>query len=388
MANISKLATAKQVHDVVVYGATGYTGQLTCEFLAKLGVPFTASGRNQARLDELVAQWRADGAHCSAVAVPHTQEGLRGLFKHAKVVINISGPFLLLGEAVVEAALASNCHYIDSTGEQEFMLDVKRKFGDRFRGKGLLLSPSVSFLFGPGTMGAELCVESSGIHDIEVIYAPPSLQTMASLQSMWRTVIRDNSSIVRGKLQKIDGIGVIKRKLPDGTQRKAVCIGTSEATYLMDDRRVHNCEVYFASNDLARAVPVFRFWKFLTRFISRDALDRWSDKLIETFKKNPGREEPESGRFVITVTGKGPGGTVEVVMNGTSPYMLTGFLCAVAAQTLLQGKPLATGFASMSKAFGADYLIKRLEEAGTFTTIKRHVAGGAQRPANTRRHAG
>lgn len=377
MATISSLSTAKYTREVVVYGATGYTGQLTCEFLVKLGVPFTAAGRNQAKLDELVAKWRKEGADCTARAAQHTSAGLRELFKDAKVVINISGPFVLLGEAVVDAALACGCHYLDSTGEQGFMLDMRAKYGDRYKAKNLVLSPSTAFLFGLGTLGADVCLESAGINHIEVIYAPPSLQTMASLQSMWRTTIRDNYSIVNGKLNKLPPAEMSKKKLPDGTKRGALRVGTSEQTYLLNDPRVQTCEAWFASDALARAVPIFRFWKFLNSFISMDTLDRWSDKAVATFKRNPEREEPVSGQFVVVTKGTGPGGSVEVVMNGYSPYMLTGYLCAVGAQTLMQGKQLDAGYISLAKAFGTDYMLKRLEEEGTHTTVTRKLTASA-----------
>jgi short subunit dehydrogenase-like uncharacterized protein len=376
MATLSQLPTKPFTHPVVVYGATGYTGQLACEFLGKLGVPFTASGRNQGKLDELAKKWQAQGFECTARATQHTVAGITELLKDAKVIINISGPFMLLGETVIQGALAANCHYLDSTGEQDFMLDMRRLHGAKFKAKNLVLSPSVAFLFGLGTLAADVCLESPGITDLEIVYAPPSLQTMASLQSMWRTTIRDNYSIVKGKLFKLPTADMSKKKLPDGSTRNAMRIGTSEPTFLMDDPRVQNCEAHFASDALARAVPMFRLWKLMNAFISTDTLDRWSDKLVETFKKNPEREEPESGKFVVVTTGTGPGGKVQVVMNGTSPYMLTGFLCAVGAQTLMQGTQHAAGYTSLSKAFGTDYMIKRLEEAGTFTTVHKQVAAG------------
>jgi short subunit dehydrogenase-like uncharacterized protein len=90
---------------VVVYAASGYTGRLACEWLARLGVPFVAAGRNQARLEEVAQQMRALGGDCEARAAEHTPRGLRELFRGAKVVVNISGPFSLLGHAVVDAAL-------------------------------------------------------------------------------------------------------------------------------------------------------------------------------------------------------------------------------------------------------------------------------------------
>lgn len=373
MAKLSSIPTPPYTHEVVVYGATGYTGQLACEYLARLGIPFTAAGRHQGRLDEVARKMRALGGECTARAAQHTSAGLRELFRDAKVIINISGPFMLLGEAVVDAALACGCHYLDSTGEQDFMLDMRRRYGDRFKAKGLVLSPSVAFLFGLGTLAADVCLESPGITDLEIVYAPPSLQTMASLQSMWRTTIRDNYAIAHGQLHKLPTAEMGKKVLSNGTVRKALRIGTSEPTFLIDDPRVKSCEAWFASDTLARAVPVFQFWKFLNGFIATDTLDRWSDALVERFKKNPAREEPVSGQFVVNTTATGPGGRVQVVMNGTSPYLLTGFLCAVGAQTLLRSKPLATGYVSLAKAFGTAYMLKRLEEAGTFTTVTRDV---------------
>ncbi len=373
MANLSAISTKKHTHEVVVYGATGYTGQLTCEFLAKLGVPFTAAGRNQAKLDAVAEKFRGQGAECSARAAAHTVPGLRELLKDAKVVINVSGPFSLLGPTVVEAALAAGCNYLDTTGEQDFMLDMRQKFNVPFKAKKLVLAPSTAYLWGPGVLATDICLQTPGISDLEVVYAPPSLQTMASLQSMWRTTRRDGFSLVNGKLTKLPTAEMAKKKIPDGRTLKAVRIGTGEPTFLLNDARIKNCEVYFASDALARAVPLFRFWKHLEAFAEGETLDRWSDALVETFKRNPGREEPESGRFVVNTIGRGPGGTVQVVMNGTSPYLLTGFLGAVGAQAIVEGKQLETGYVSLAKAFGTEYVLKRLEEVGTHTTVTRNL---------------
>ncbi len=371
------------MQDVVVYGASGYTGQLICEFLARFGVPFTAAGRNQAKLDGVVKTLQAHGAVCTARATEHSDTGLRELLKDAKVVVNVSGPFSLLGEAVVAAALHSGCHYLDTTGEQDFMLDIRRKYDALFRAKTLLLSPSTAFLWGVGTLAADLCLQVPGISDLEIVYAPPSLQTIASLQSMWRFTRREAFSLRQGRLHKLPTAQIAKKTLPDGRTLKAVRLGSGEPTFLMADSRVQNCEVYFASNTLARVVPMFRFWKVLESVVSGETLDRWSDALVERFKRNPGREEPESGRFVIDTTGKGPGGTVHVVMNGTSPYLLTGFLGAAGAQAVVQGRQIGAGYVSLAAAFGTDYLLKRLEEIGTTVTVTKHAAPALSKESAT-----
>jgi len=106
---------------VVVYAASGYTGRLVCESLAKLGVPFVAAGRSQARLDALALELREKGADCVARAAEHTPQGLRELLRGAKVVVNTSGPFSLLGREVVDAALDEGVHYVNSTGVRDLV---------------------------------------------------------------------------------------------------------------------------------------------------------------------------------------------------------------------------------------------------------------------------
>ena len=111
-----------------------------------------------------------------------------------------------------------------------------------------------------------------------------------------------------------------------------------------------------------------------------DTLDQWSDALVVKLKKDPPAEEPETGRFVVAVTGRGGGRTVRVTLKGTSPYLVTGFLCAMAAQSLLEGKAQRSGYLSLAQAFGARHVLDRLEEIGTRTTIE---AEGPRRSPST-----
>jgi hypothetical protein len=356
---------------VVVYAASGYTGRLVCRALTRLRVPFVAAGRSQARLEEIVKEMRAGGGDCEARAAEHSPPALRDVFRGAEVVINVSGPFSRLGHAVVDAALVEGCHYLDSTGEQDFMLDVRRLYGDRFERAKRLVSPSAAFLWAPGTAATELCLETyPELDSFDVVYAPPSLQTVASLQSMIRTARRPGYSIVDHQLQLVPSARVQKLPIPGQKPRGAIRIGAGEATALLGDARVRRCETWFASDDLARFAPLFGAWSNLSKVVPGDALDRWSDALILGLKKDPPAEDPETGRFVVTVTGTGGRRTVRATLNGTCPYLVTGFLCAMAAQSLLEGKAQRFGYRSLGQAFGAPYVLQRLDDVGTRTTIE------------------
>ncbi|HEX7481633.1 MAG TPA: saccharopine dehydrogenase NADP-binding domain-containing protein, partial [Polyangiales bacterium] len=218
---------------VVVYAASGYTGRLTCESLTALKVPFIAAGRNQGRLDAVVSEMRARGADCEARVAEHTPWGLRELLHGVKVVINTSGPFSLLGHAVVDAALAEGCNYVDCTGEQDFMLDLRRDFSSRYAREKLVLAPSTAFMWGPGAAAAELVLETPGIDTLEFTYAPAALQTVASLQSMARSFRRPGFSIVDGMLRPVPIPDVRRVTLPNGETRGALRIAAGEATFFL-----------------------------------------------------------------------------------------------------------------------------------------------------------
>ena len=368
---------------VVVYAASGYTGKLTCEALTKLGVPFVAAGRSREKLEAVASELRARGADCEARAVPHTQAGLRELLRGARVVINTSGPFSLLGFEVVQAALDEGVHYVDSTGEQDFMFDLRRDYGPRFAQRGLVLSPSSASLWGPGAAAAEICLQTPGIDTLRITYAPPSLQTVASLQSMFRSVRRGGDIIEHGNRVPTQATQVHRVQVPGRGKVGALCVAAGEVTFLAGDARVRNCKTFFASDTLARASTAFAAWvlfanRMLGRLVKGDTLDAWSDAIVLKVKKDPPPEDREHNRFVVTVVGEGGGKTVTVQLDGDSPYIFTGFMGAMAAQELLAGHARRFGYVSLAQTIGARRVLERIEEIGTTTRIEITGAGAAR----------
>ena len=144
-----------------------------------------------------------------------------------------------------------------------------------------------------------------------------------------------------------------KTLIPGGEARGALRVGAGEATFFLGNSRVRQCETWFANDTLARAARWFAVWNRLGKVVPGKTLDDWSDALILKFKKDPPPEDAETGRFVVQAVGRGRGGQVSVTMNGTRCYALTGYLCAVAAQSLLEGKAQRFGYQSLGQALGA-----------------------------------
>jgi short subunit dehydrogenase-like uncharacterized protein len=98
-------------------GATGYTGRLTATEFALREIPVRLGGRSSDRLAKVDA---AEGTE--RVVVDTTDRGaLDSFMAGLDLVVSTVGPFELLGRPVVDAAVAAGVHYIDSTGEPDFM---------------------------------------------------------------------------------------------------------------------------------------------------------------------------------------------------------------------------------------------------------------------------
>src|SRR5579884_1675346 len=116
---------ADRQHDVVLFGATGFTGGLTAEYLARhadRGTSWAVAGRNRDKLEAL--RRRLGDAH-SELPIVHADVSdpgsLRRMAESTRVVISTVGPYINYGEPVVAACAANGTDYVDLTGEPEFV---------------------------------------------------------------------------------------------------------------------------------------------------------------------------------------------------------------------------------------------------------------------------
>jgi short subunit dehydrogenase-like uncharacterized protein len=144
-------------YPVVVYGANGYTGRLVMEHLRDLSVPFIAAGRNREKLEAACRLVPGiEDARYDIQVVDNNVESLTKLFEGRRVVCNTVGPFMRFGPPVVEAALRSGVHYLDTSGEQHWVMKLRDEFGKEFAKAGLALIPSTACMYGLSELGAPL----------------------------------------------------------------------------------------------------------------------------------------------------------------------------------------------------------------------------------------
>jgi short subunit dehydrogenase-like uncharacterized protein len=142
---------AERQHDVVVLGATGFTGALTAQYLAAHAPDTTRwaiAGRNRSKLEQLGLDVPILHADVNEAA------SLRELAESTRVLITTVGPYINYGEAVVAACAAAGTDYVDLTGEPEFVDRMWLAYNRQAVSSGARLVHSCGFDSIPYDLGA------------------------------------------------------------------------------------------------------------------------------------------------------------------------------------------------------------------------------------------
>jgi len=310
------------------------------------------------------------GHDYQCVAVGNTKEELAELFRGKKIVYNVVGPFMQLGEPVVAAALEAGCHYFDTTGETDWMMFVREEFGAAFADKGLLLCPATSYMWTAGLLAAEMALETPGVDSLDILYLADSDTSVASTKSFLRMCTRDQFYLERGEMKVWPLATAYDVVAPDhhSTYKALPWSGGGESIWYQHDRRVNNCTtlVAFKNREMFGAIlSVLKEFEEKYRGLSLEEQEEVTNNLggaITT--EEPGREVPDLNRHITSCVGRGNTGGVRVILRGNSPYAQTGALAAEVCRRTLGGKHRAKGFASSAQAFGHRELAAYLSEKG------------------------
>lgn len=153
-------------YEIVVFGATGFTGGLTAEYLARSGpsdLRWAIAGRNQDKLDAVKARLIAIDPRCEAVgtiiASVDDDDSLRRMVARTHVLLTTVGPFIEYGEPVVAACVQEGTDYVDSTGEPFFVERVIVRYAAQAEAAGVRIVSTCGFDSIPADLGVFFTVQ-------------------------------------------------------------------------------------------------------------------------------------------------------------------------------------------------------------------------------------
>ena len=177
------MSTHSRQFDVVVFGATGFTGRLVAEYLAKSApssLKWALAGRSLSGLEQVKRSMvdvhnPAWSSGCQLLqADSENQLSVDAMVSKTRVVINMVGPYLLHGTAVVDSCVRLGTHYVDITGESHWVRRMIDAYQQRASEKQILIVSFCGFDSVPSDLGtwmtAEHCRRELGepLSDIKV----------------------------------------------------------------------------------------------------------------------------------------------------------------------------------------------------------------------------
>ena len=326
---------------VVVYGASGYTGRLVCEYLRQYEIPFVAAGRNAERLAEIMQKVPGiETADYEVRAVDHDTDALTKLFEGSSVVCNTVGPFEYLGEPVVQAALNAGCHYLDTTGEPAFMGLARNEYGSAYADAGLALAPSTAYMYAPLDICANVVIEQSDIDSLECVASATAIPTYASTQSIFALFKTDPMYLENNQLVSWGAPRGFETVVPGHafTQFAHPWGGGSLPLWFQGHEQVRNCRqlTSFTNRIMFEAVvDLHRHYHENIAPLPQDEQEKQLSELAANMQPGePPRENMLIHRTIDTVVGTGTSGSRTAVLRSGPAYLQTGVFQAATAARL------------------------------------------------------
>ncbi|MFP5394553.1 MAG: saccharopine dehydrogenase family protein [Alphaproteobacteria bacterium] len=142
-------AKADRPYDIVVYGATGYTGRLVAEYLAHhyqgKGPKWAMAGRSAAKLAEVRDLIGAPADTPLITANSDDPASMQALAESTRVVVTTVGPYQLYGEPLLKACVEAGTDYADLCGEPAWMRQMVDQYHEAAKASGARIAFSSGF---------------------------------------------------------------------------------------------------------------------------------------------------------------------------------------------------------------------------------------------------
>ncbi|MGY1945122.1 saccharopine dehydrogenase NADP-binding domain-containing protein [Nocardia asiatica] len=329
---------------VTVYGANGYQGKLILAELSRHDIEVRLVGRDRTRLESAAADVGISDADLR-VAGLDDRAALVAASAGSDVVINCAGPFTTSGAVVVDAAIAAGAHYVDTSGEQQYVKDVFDSFHGDAERAGVTVVPAVNDGCLPGDLLAHLIAERTGpLAEITVSHFITGAAGLS--RGSLRSALATMDAMRSGGLSYDEGAwrsGIPARRdritLPDGRSVAMAALPT--------------CEVV----TIPRHVQVDHVESLLEATLKASLETPITPDLIAKLPAGPTEHERAAQRFTYLLDAVDhQGQQTRGVIRGRDTYGTTAVAAVEAARRLAEGDTTA-GVRTPAQAFDpADFL--------------------------------
>ncbi|KAF2477607.1 uncharacterized protein BDR25DRAFT_330337 [Lindgomyces ingoldianus] len=134
-------------YELVLLGATGYTGKLTAEYITTnlpTNLKWAIAGRNAKKLQNVaqeLTKLAPDRKQPDIEICELQKDELDVLAKKTRLIVTTVGPYMWYGEPVLAACAENGTHYLDCTGETPWYRDMVDKYDGMAKRNGAIMIP-------------------------------------------------------------------------------------------------------------------------------------------------------------------------------------------------------------------------------------------------------
>lgn len=428
-------ATTKQRYDLVILGATGYTGQFVVEEVSRVAqcdmtqknrlLSWAVAGRSKDKLMNCLAKARKNtGLSLEDVAIiladVGDQDSLNNMAAQSNVVVNCVGPYQLYGEQVVRACVENGANHVDISGEPQFLESMQLKYAAAAEEAGVHVVGACGYDSIPADMGISHMIKNfkGELNSVEMYVTVKSKDGDSTLhtgtmESAALAIANQNEIgkirqelfpkrlptpkhkiTKRGILHKNDKLGLWGIPLPTD---EPVVYRTQRYRYDVLHQRPIQFQQFVCARNLFQSVGMLlgmAYFAFICYFSwTRVLLLKYPEVMTAGVFKRAGADQKKlnSVTFTATLIGHGwseslvaesdqhvlpPDSSIVVKVAGPDPgYGATSLMMVASAMTILQEKDLCTGRGGVMTpgvAFTNTKLIDRIVDRGmTFQVVEK-----------------
>jgi short subunit dehydrogenase-like uncharacterized protein len=337
--------------NILLYGASGYTGNLIARLSLARGLKFILAGRDRAKIEALAAELK----------LPHLafslddKSALDAALKDVAAVLHCAGPFSHTAKLMADACLRNGVHYLDITGEIAVFESLAARDAEATSAHVMLL---------PGTGFDVVPSDCLAAHLKRRL--PSATKLTLGIQGLGRI----SHGTATTMLENINRGGLVRREgrlthVPAAWKTRLIDFGlgpVSATTIPWGDvstayhsTGIRNIEVYAAMP--ARLRRMMKASRAFGRLLKTSAAQNFLKRRIKAQPAGPGDKERAKGRsFVWGEVEDGAGQRKTSRLQGPEGYTLTALTSLAIVERVLAGDAPA-GFQTPSRAYGADFIL-------------------------------
>jgi short subunit dehydrogenase-like uncharacterized protein len=333
---------------LMIYGATGYTGELIAARAVAMGLKPILAGRDKARVTALAQRLGLE----ARIAPLDDAKALDAALAGVGTVLHCAGPFSRTSRPMLAACLKARANYLDITGEIDVFEQIYAHDED-IAAAGIVAMPGVGFDVVPTDCLAvklkSLLPDASELtlafHSTGGI-SPGTAKT--ALEKLGKGFRRRSGTIVSmPRIVERDIVFVDKA-------RRAMSIPWGDIASAFRSTAIPNIDVFVSTPP--RQIQVMRMASRLSRVVSAPPVKRFLTRMIEQKVKGPSESVRANARVQLWGEAKNASGkTVTARLETPEGYALT-IETALAAAQRVQNGTLKPGAYTPAEAFGAEFI--------------------------------